>query len=573
MTDMRVVVADDHQIVRDGLVALLGGSTPRGRRLGGRRSLGPARRGGDRAGRRGDGHPDAPPRRHRGHPPHHRPAPGVRVVMLTINEDDETILPPCARARRAICSRAPAPTRCTTPSAPRPRAGWCSARRSRPGRGLLRHGLGGPRRHPAEPFPDLSERERTVLHRLAAGRSNDDIAARALRLQQDRPHTLTRHLRRSCTLRGAPRRSSRRGRPATGRTDPLASGRTSYECEPSMATIRMTLPAVHRRAAGAGAGRPLAADPGRVRSIPYGGPLMRHVRSLAADQGGVVSRRQLYAMGVHALDGDGPTSGLVAGDESATSPSRCTPGPLTRERSLVGGGLPGRAAGHARRGLRARGCRSGAVREHPRACLGAARRQGATGNRRYDIRQTRRWSADDVVAVRGATHPPRASPPIRGALWAATDRQATLSGRPRRAAGTRTTPEAIGRRARFASGVTSAVRCCALVVNDLLDGARSLGELDVARELRRRGLPRTQTGRLLPQGHERTATTSTSYWDDCGLVVEIDGIHHAWAAERRRATPCARTPWSLSGRRRASPAPPWAPARSPTTSSTRSRRR
>ena len=30
---------------------------------------------------------------------------------------------------------------------------------------------------PEEPFPDLSERERTVLHRLAAGRSNDDIAA------------------------------------------------------------------------------------------------------------------------------------------------------------------------------------------------------------------------------------------------------------------------------------------------------------------------------------------------------------------------------------------------------------
>lgn len=66
------------------------------------------------------------------------------------------------------------------------------------------------------------------------------------------------------------------------------------------------------------------------------------------------------------------------------------------------------------------------------------------------------------------------------------------------------------------------------VVNDLLDGARSLGELDVGRELRRRGLPPPQ--RQVLRRDNRNRYYLDLYWPDFRLVVEIDGIHHTWAA-------------------------------------------
>ncbi len=62
---------------------------------------------------------------------------------------------------------------------------------------------------------------------------------------------------------------------------------------------------------------------------------------------------------------------------------------------------------------------------------------------------------------------------------------------------------------------------------DLLDGARSLGELDVVRELRRRGLP-APTRQVLRKDRSQRYYLDL-YWEDFGLVVEVDGIHHAWA--------------------------------------------
>ena len=67
----------------------------------------------------------------------------------------------------------------------------------------------------------------------------------------------------------------------------------------------------------------------------------------------------------------------------------------------------------------------------------------------------------------------------------------------------------------------------ALVVNDLLDGARSLGELDVSRELRRRGMPAPD--RQVLRKDKKNRYYLDLYWHEYGLVVEIDGIHHAWA--------------------------------------------
>ena len=65
------------------------------------------------------------------------------------------------------------------------------------------------------------------------------------------------------------------------------------------------------------------------------------------------------------------------------------------------------------------------------------------------------------------------------------------------------------------------------VVNDLLDGARSLGELDIGRELRRRGFPPPE--RQVLRRDSRNRYYLDLYWPEWKLVVEIDGIHHAWA--------------------------------------------
>lgn len=65
------------------------------------------------------------------------------------------------------------------------------------------------------------------------------------------------------------------------------------------------------------------------------------------------------------------------------------------------------------------------------------------------------------------------------------------------------------------------------VIRDVCDGAQSLGELDFARLCREYGLPEPsrQVVRSLPSGRVYLDVA----WDDLGLVVEIDGGHHALA--------------------------------------------
>jgi very-short-patch-repair endonuclease len=114
---------------------------------------------------------------------------------------------------------------------------------------------------------------------------------------------------------------------------------------------------------------------------------------------------------------------------------------------------------------------------------------------------------------------------VRGALWAVSDRQAglllTMTVQQRLA-----TAEDIGiellrvRRDKRR-------RLLHAVVLDLLGGARSMGELDVARLLRRRGLPAPDRQVLRRDGRRRYYLDL--YWDRWQLVVEIDGIQHTWA--------------------------------------------
>jgi very-short-patch-repair endonuclease len=251
-------------------------------------------------------------------------------------------------------------------------------------------------------------------------------------------------------------------------------------------------------------------------------PRLVAAHKLAADQGGVTSRKQLYALGITRWEIRGRVRAhrwQLVGDQSVClhngvieptghqwaavfqgGPRACLDG----ESALIAAGLERYEAGRIRVSV-------------PR---GAKVRR----NRLYDIRQTRRWRKPDVMSVGiPRTRTPVAA--VRAGLWAVTDRQAvyvvTLTVQQGLA-----TAEAIGhellrvRRDKRRSLLHT-------VVNDLLDGARALGELDVIRELRRRGLPPPQ--RQVLRRDRRNRYYLDLYWPEHKLVVEIDGIHHTWA--------------------------------------------
>jgi DNA-binding NarL/FixJ family response regulator len=177
MTDIRVVVVDDHAIVRDGLVALLGaldGVTVVGSASDGRAALHEV----------ASSEPDVVimdiqmpeldgieatrfiTGRH----------PSVRVVMLTMNEDDETVLAAIRAGAsgyllkgsgadevlNAVRAAAAGGMVFGAALAGRVASYFAGARPVAP--------------EPTDPFPDLTDREREVLQLLAGGASNDAIA-------------------------------------------------------------------------------------------------------------------------------------------------------------------------------------------------------------------------------------------------------------------------------------------------------------------------------------------------------------------------------------------------------------
>lgn len=178
MNPLRVVVVDDHQIVRDGLVALLGA-------LDGIEVVGTAADGRDALHVVQESAPDLvvmdiqmphldgieATRFLTGRDP------ALRVVMLTMNEDDDTIL---AAIRAGACGYLLKGAGAAEVQA--------AIRSAAAGGMVFGAGLAvrvasffaGSSAAPAaaaeEPFPDLTERERDILHRIAAGRTNDEIA-------------------------------------------------------------------------------------------------------------------------------------------------------------------------------------------------------------------------------------------------------------------------------------------------------------------------------------------------------------------------------------------------------------
>ncbi|MGH3448468.1 MAG: hypothetical protein ACRDP4_12690 [Nocardioidaceae bacterium] len=111
---------------------------------------------------------------------------------------------------------------------------------------------------------------------------------------------------------------------------------------------------------------------------------------------------------------------------------------------------------------------------------------------------------------------------IRAALWARSNRQAALI-----------LILAVQQGLTTAAGMTEAFarvrrdkrrRFIRGVLADIAGGVRAMGELDFARKCAKRGLPppTRQRRRTLPNGR----VFIDVYWDQFGVVVEIEGAHH-----------------------------------------------
>ena len=243
------------------------------------------------------------------------------------------------------------------------------------------------------------------------------------------------------------------------------------------------------------------------------------VSAIALGQDGVVSRRQLFALGLtrwqitaelraerwraHGRQ----TVAVHTGDLTGRAPYWCAvfeAGPravIDGVSAMVLAGLDGWAVDVIRLSV-------------PR---------GARIHSRRDlvVRQTRRLRPDDVVPV-GV---PRVRPEVaavRAALWSTSDRQAAtlLSMAVQQKL---CTAEAIGRELMLVKR-DKRRRLIEAVVIDLLDGAQSMGEIDFARECRRRHLPAPsrQVMRSGPSGRIYLDVR----WDAYRVVVEIDGAQH-----------------------------------------------
>jgi DNA-binding NarL/FixJ family response regulator len=176
-TPISVVVVDDHQIVREGLASLLGA-------LDGVEVVGTAADGREAVHLAAERAPDVvvmdiqmprldgieATRMITGRQP------GVRVVMLTMNEDDETVLAAIRAGASGYLlkgSGADEVHHAVRAAA----AGGMVFGSALAGRVAAYFSGALVRAEEPEPFPELTDRERDVLRLLAVGRSNDQIAA------------------------------------------------------------------------------------------------------------------------------------------------------------------------------------------------------------------------------------------------------------------------------------------------------------------------------------------------------------------------------------------------------------
>lgn len=246
------------------------------------------------------------------------------------------------------------------------------------------------------------------------------------------------------------------------------------------------------------------------------------VAALAADQGGVISLRQAYAIGV--------TRAQVRADVRALRWRR-----VGRQCLAVHTGELGQEGQ----------LWSAVLDAGPRACLDGASSLVAAGLKNFstdsirvslprgakvvrsaqvDVRQTRRLRPDDLVGT-GVPRTRNEVAAIRAALWARSDREAEL-----------VLTMAVQQKLTTPVDLAGALllvrrdRRRMLVNETVLEisgGAQSLGEIDVARACRDRGLPEPSRQSLRKGPFGRYFLDIV--WERFGVVVEVDGIHHAWA--------------------------------------------
>jgi len=250
---------------------------------------------------------------------------------------------------------------------------------------------------------------------------------------------------------------------------------------------------------------------------------LQELLDLAATQGGIVTRAELYRRGVSR----GEVRAHVRAARWQLIGRHCLAlhtGPLDETSHLWAAVLEGgpRAFLDGESALIAAGLRNYTT-ERIRVSVprGARIRHRAST---YDIRQTRRWRAADV----DRSGIPRSQPhvaAIRAALWARSDRQAALLL-------TMAVQQRLMTPERLAEELLHIKRdkrraFLALVIIDLAGGVRSLGELDVLRGCRERGLPTPdlQVIRRTPDGIYYLDLR----WSRWAVVVEVDGIQHSWA--------------------------------------------
>lgn len=254
----------------------------------------------------------------------------------------------------------------------------------------------------------------------------------------------------------------------------------------------------------------------------YDDSRLARARALADRQGGVVSRPQLYVLGITRYEVEGQVRAhrwQLVGDQSVCLHNGAI-SDVGHQWAAVFQGGP-RACLDGASALVAGGMEHFDVERHRVSVPRGARVRRSS---RYDIRQTRRWSAEDVMPF-GIRRTRPAVAGVRAAMWAVSDRQATYVLTLVVQQGL-ATAEQLGQQA-LRIRRDRRRRLIHLTILDLLDGARSLGELDVVRECQRRGLPAPSRQVLRRDKAQRYYLDL--YWDDYGLVVEVDGIHHTWA--------------------------------------------
>jgi DNA-binding NarL/FixJ family response regulator len=176
VSTIRVVVVDDHQIVREGLASLLDA-------LDDMEVVGTAADGRDAIHVVAETVPDVVvmdiqmPQLDGIEATRHITGRqgSTRVVMLTMNEDDETVLSAIRAGASGYLLKGSGAEEVQTAIRAAAAGGMVfgAALAAR----VATYFAGATRTEEPEPFPDLTDRERDVLRLLAAGRSNDAIAA------------------------------------------------------------------------------------------------------------------------------------------------------------------------------------------------------------------------------------------------------------------------------------------------------------------------------------------------------------------------------------------------------------